>query len=110
MCAARCRVSFTDSDGIAHTAYVLAESLYEAVGLAVAEFRQDRPVPSAHTDDGIHDLPLHARPSSIGIRLSQVEKWAQAPTTTAQPRTRMAASPIARLKDRASPANRYRCP
>jgi hypothetical protein len=41
----RCAVSFTDDDGIAHTAHVHAESLYEAVALAVADFRQDRLVP-----------------------------------------------------------------
>jgi hypothetical protein len=38
----RCRVSFTDSD---HTD-VEAESLYEAVALAVVEFREDPLIPS----------------------------------------------------------------
>ncbi len=45
MAAARCAVSFSDTDGITHTARVQAESLYEAVALAVAEFRQDQLVP-----------------------------------------------------------------
>jgi hypothetical protein len=40
MAAARCHVSFTDSEGIAHAVDIQAESLYEAVALAVAEFRQ----------------------------------------------------------------------
>ena len=38
---ARCRVSFTDSDKTEHAVEVEAESLYEAVALAVAEFRED---------------------------------------------------------------------
>ena len=38
---ARCRVSFTDPDGIPHTVDVQADSLYEAVALAVAEFHAD---------------------------------------------------------------------
>jgi hypothetical protein len=37
-----CRVSFTDTNGIPHDVEVQAESLYEAVALAVAEFRADK--------------------------------------------------------------------
>jgi hypothetical protein len=36
----RCRVSFTDSDGVEHTVEVEAGSLYEAVGLAIDRFRR----------------------------------------------------------------------
>jgi hypothetical protein len=36
----RCRVSFTDSVGIAHSVDVAGASLYEAATLAVAEFRR----------------------------------------------------------------------
>jgi hypothetical protein len=35
-----CRVSFTDTEGITHAAQVSASSLYEAAGLALAEFRR----------------------------------------------------------------------
>jgi hypothetical protein len=35
-----CRVSFTDTEGITHTAIVTASSLYEAAALGVAEFRR----------------------------------------------------------------------
>jgi hypothetical protein len=35
-----CRVSFTDTEGITHTAVVTASSLYEAAALGVAEFRR----------------------------------------------------------------------
>jgi hypothetical protein len=38
---ARCRVSFSDSEGLEHSAEVEAESLYEAVALAIADFRDD---------------------------------------------------------------------
>jgi hypothetical protein len=38
---ARCRVSFTDSDKTEHAAELEAESLYEAVALAIADFRED---------------------------------------------------------------------
>jgi len=37
MAVARCSVSFTDSDGVSHTAHVQAESLYEAGALAVGQ-------------------------------------------------------------------------
>ena len=35
-----CRVSFTDPEGITHTANVTAASLFEAAALGVAEFRR----------------------------------------------------------------------
>ena len=35
-----CRVSFTDPEGITHTASVTAASLYEAAALGVGEFRR----------------------------------------------------------------------
>jgi hypothetical protein len=43
----RCRVSYTDGDGMNHTVIVDAESLYEAVALAVAGFRGDERAESA---------------------------------------------------------------
>ena len=35
-----CIVSFTDTEGVIHTAEVSAASLYEAAALAIAEFRK----------------------------------------------------------------------
>ena len=46
MASSRCRVSFTDSEGIFHGVDVDAESLYEAVAIAVANFREDDVSPS----------------------------------------------------------------
>ena len=40
MAAARCKVSYSDSEGFVHVAYVEAESLYEAVALAVQAVNQ----------------------------------------------------------------------
>ena len=41
MASSRCRVSFTDSEGILHGVDVDAESLYEAVAIAAASSRED---------------------------------------------------------------------
>src|SRR5271154_2473823 len=46
MAGSRCRVSFTDSDGVLHGVDVDAESLYEAVAVAVASLREDDVSPS----------------------------------------------------------------
>src|SRR5215471_9721647 len=47
MAGSRCRVSFTDSEGILYGVDVDAESLYEAVAIAVASFREDDVSPSS---------------------------------------------------------------
>jgi hypothetical protein len=73
---ARCRVSFTNSDGVAHAVAVDATSLNEAVALAVVEFRADSlsEIPGVMTELTISI----ARPSiEHRIRLGQVTKWAE---------------------------------
>jgi len=76
MGVSRCRVSFTDSEGISHAVEVQAESLYEAVALAVSEFRNDRvtsmPGPMTEFMISIQRPAIEHR-----IRLGQVSKWAQ---------------------------------
>jgi hypothetical protein len=47
MASSRCRVSFTDSEGILHGVDVNAESLYETVAIAVACSREDNVSPSS---------------------------------------------------------------
>jgi len=78
MAVARCNVSFTDSDGVSHTAHV-QESLYEAVALATVEFRDDhmvpKPGPTTEFTVAIERAPVEHR-----IRLSQVMKWAEETT------------------------------
>jgi hypothetical protein len=72
---ARCRVSFTGSDGVAHSVAVHAGSLYEAVALALSRFAHDSlaEIPGAMTEFTISV----ARPRVENkIRLGQVTKWA----------------------------------
>ncbi len=74
---ARCRVSYTDAEGVAHGIDVEAESLYEAVALAVAEFRQDdlnQSLPGAMTE---FTVAVYRNPTEHRIRLNQVTKWAE---------------------------------
>ncbi len=77
-------MSFTDSDGVEHAADVDADSLYEAVALAVADFRDDpllRDRPGAMTEFTVAVL---RNPTEHKIRLHQVTKWAE-PTTKEGP-------------------------
>jgi hypothetical protein len=75
---ARCRVSYNDMDGVTHAIDVEADSLYEAVALAFAEFPQEdiKPVtpPSAMTEFNV----MVYRPAvEHKVRLGQVFKWAE---------------------------------
>jgi len=74
MPATRCSVSFTDSDGLVHTAHVEAESLYEAVALALSEFRGDglAPQPASATE---FVVAIEKPPVEHRIRLTQLQKW-----------------------------------
>ena len=79
MGVSRCRVSFTDEEGIPHAVEVQADSLYEAVALAVAEFRADdltaAPGPMTEFTVSIQRPAIEHR-----IRLSLVSKWAESNT------------------------------
>jgi hypothetical protein len=79
MASARCRVSFEDTDGITHSSHVQAESVYEAVALAVAQFCDDpmvtRPAPATEFTVSIERPSVEHR-----IRLSQIAKWAESTT------------------------------
>jgi hypothetical protein len=61
------RVSFTDSDGVLRGVDVDAESLYEAVALAVASLREDDVSPS---NPGT--VAVYKNPTQHKIRLQQV--------------------------------------
>jgi hypothetical protein len=76
MAGSHCRVSWTDSDHIEHSAEVDAETLYEAVALAIAEFRQDAvntSEPGAMTE---FTIKVFRRPTEHKLRLNQVQRWA----------------------------------
>ena len=73
---ARCRVSFTDSEKTEHAVEVEAESFYEAVALAAADFREDpllREPPGAMTEFTVAVL---RNPTGHKIKLQQLTKWA----------------------------------
>jgi hypothetical protein len=79
-----CRVSFCDSEKTEHAVEVDADSLYEAVAQAVADFRQDpllKDGPGAMTE---FTVAVMRKPTEHRIRLNQVEKWAE-PTTREGP-------------------------
>ncbi len=73
MALSRCRVSYRNLDGIEHAIEVEAESLYEAVALAVAEFRE------SDLDDLKPDLmseflvTVYRKPTEHRLRLRDVE-------------------------------------
>jgi hypothetical protein len=77
MAASRCRVSFLDSDGILHGVDVEAESLYEAVAIAVAQLREDDLSPSAPGPMTEFTVAVYRNPVEHKIRLGQVTKWAE---------------------------------
>lgn len=67
--ARACRVSFTDPEGLTHTARVAAASLYEAAAEGIAEFRrcgllEDVPGPATRftvaieTPSTVHEFPM----------------------------------------------------
>src|SRR5262249_17738219 len=72
----RCRVSFTDTNGIPHDVEVQADSLYEAVAQAVAEFRQDELTedigPMTEFVIAVNHPVVEHR-----IRLNQVTRWCE---------------------------------
>jgi hypothetical protein len=73
---AHCRVSFTGTDGTTHLVKVNADSLYEAIGLAVAEFRSEKlteaPSPMTEFTVAIERPAIEHR-----IRLIQITKWTE---------------------------------
>ena len=66
-----CRVSFTDGDRIKHTVEVQAESLFEAVGLAIVLFRRSDYFgcdPVGHTE-----FTVEAREPSTEDRVTRMQ-------------------------------------
>jgi hypothetical protein len=80
MAHSRCRVSYADADGLVHSVEVDADSLFEVVALAVAEFRQceiitDVPRPMTEFCVTVLRKPIEHR-----IHFKKVQQWVQ-PTT-----------------------------
>jgi hypothetical protein len=74
-------VSFTDSDGVLHGVDVDAESLYEAVAQAVAQFREDDVNPQDPGPMTEFTVAVYRNPVEHKIRMGQVAKWAKQSTT-----------------------------
>jgi hypothetical protein len=69
-----CTVSFKDVRGIRHSIDVEAESVYEAVVLAVRRFRQDawtEPIGAAT----VLDVEAREPAAKHSVSLQQVERW-----------------------------------
>lgn len=84
MAGSRCRVAYIDEEGIGHAVEVEAESLYEAVALATAEFREGEIIthnPSPTTEFSISVL---RKPIEHRILFRKVQDWVQ-PSTRGGP-------------------------
>jgi hypothetical protein len=70
--ARACTVSFTGPDGIRHSVNVEAETLYEAVALAVRAFREHDCAPGPAST-----LEVEARSPSVThtVSMRKVEEW-----------------------------------
>ena len=77
MAGSRCRVSFTNPDGVLHGVDVDAESLYEAVAIAVVQFREDDISPLIPGPMTEFTVAVYRNPVEHKIRLGQVAKWAE---------------------------------
>jgi len=72
-------VSYTDAEGVPHSAHVQAESLYEAVALAASEFRRD-PLTQQFGPATEFVVAVERPVIEHRIRLAQVRGWTEATT------------------------------
>jgi hypothetical protein len=77
----RCRVSYADRHGLLHAIDVEAESLFEAVAIAVASFREDEVSPPEIDGMTEFTVAVYRNPTEHKIRLGQVHQWARSSTT-----------------------------
>ena len=72
MAVQTCTVSFADPDGVRHSVNVQAETLYEAVALAVRIFREHGVAPGLTSQ-----MSVEARSPSVQhtVALSKVHSW-----------------------------------
>ena len=80
---ARCRVSYKNEDGL-HSVEVNAESLYEAVAEAVAEFREDKTISELPGPGTELTVVILRKPPEHQITLARVQEWAK-PSTKGGP-------------------------
>jgi hypothetical protein len=73
----RCSVTFTDSDGIDHEVEVWANTVYDAVGMAMKEFRQGSIAPDLPGPNTEFSIAVHRAPVTHRLKLRQVTRWAE---------------------------------
>lgn len=76
----RCRVSSLDSDQTEHAVEIEAESLYETVAQAVAEFREDPLIEAVPVPMTEWTVAVLRPPAEHKIRLQRVIDWSQSST------------------------------
>ena len=84
MSVSQCRVSFNDLDGVTHAVEVDAESLYEAVALAVGAFRQDEIATDQPGPMTEFSVVVVRKAVEHKIRFGRVQRWVQ-PSTVGGP-------------------------
>ena len=75
----RCRVSFVDSDGTEHAVEVEAESLYDAVGLAIARFHAAPPDMLCTTPRSRFTVEGRQSTTTHSVDFSAFAKWLNEP-------------------------------
>jgi hypothetical protein len=78
---ATCRVSFTNEDGV-HSVEVTADTLYEAVALALSEFKDDKTIASQPGEMTEFMVSVIRKPIDHVVKLKRVKEWAQFSNTT----------------------------
>ena len=84
MAVSTCTVSFKDFDGVTHSATVDAESLIEAVALAVSVFRADKIAPASFGPATVFSVSAVAKTAEHKIDFSKVREAVE-PSTKGGP-------------------------
>jgi hypothetical protein len=79
-----CRVQFTDIDGIRHSVSVDAESLYEAVALAIGIAKTDELEPARIAPGTEFKVIVERKVVEHAVRLDRVKRWLE-PSSTGGP-------------------------
>jgi len=78
---AKCRVSYTNDEGI-HSVEVTANTLFEAAAQALVEFREDKTITTPPDLETTLSIVVLRKPVEHVIRLKRLHEWAQFGNTT----------------------------
>ena len=79
MAVKSCRVTLRDSEGIAHTAEVTAETLFEAVALGLAALRRHEWIGGAHHGSGVVKVSVADVRVEHEVKLKDFLSWLESP-------------------------------